>query len=69
MNILTGRRLNRRTFFAAQAHVFALPLLDAMIPARATAAAMRTPVRLGFFYFPERTDYGSAHARYGRCRL
>ena len=53
MNILARRHLNRRTFLRGAGACLALPLLDAMIPARASAAAAApSPVRLGFFYFP-----------------
>ena len=51
MNILTGKHLDRRTFLRGAGACLALPLLDAMVPARATAA-LHSPVRLGFFYFP-----------------
>jgi hypothetical protein len=47
---LTNRHLDRRTFLRGMGATVALPLLDAMIPARASAAA---PVpRLAFVYFP-----------------
>jgi hypothetical protein len=51
---LTRKHLPRRTFLKGAGATIALPLLDAMIPARTafaqTAAAPRT--RLGFVYFP-----------------
>jgi len=50
--ILTGKHLDRRTFLRGAGACLALPLLDAMVPVRATAAAVHSPVRLGFFYFP-----------------
>ena len=51
MNILTGKHLDRRTFLRGAGACLALPLLAAKVPARATAA-LHSPVRLGFFYFP-----------------
>ena len=51
---LTKKHLSRRTVLKGTGAAIALPLLDAMIPARTaladTAAAART--RLGFVYFP-----------------
>ncbi len=51
---ITRKHLPRRTVLKGAAATIALPLLDAMIPARTalaqTAAAQRT--RLGFVYFP-----------------
>jgi hypothetical protein len=48
------KHLNRRTFLRGVGAGLALPLLDAMVPARASAAAVKTvaPTRLGFVYVP-----------------
>ena len=51
---LTNRSLDRRTFLRGMGATVALPLLDAMIPARALLASSAvSPVpRLAFVYFP-----------------
>src|SRR5688500_9834829 len=43
--------ISRRTFLRGAGAAIALPLLDAMRPAKAAAAA-RPPVRSAFLYFP-----------------
>jgi len=51
---ITKKHLPRRTFLRGAGAMIALPLLDAMIPARtalAQTAAKATP-KLGFIYFP-----------------
>jgi len=51
---ITKKHLPRRTFLRGMGTAIALPLLDAMIPARtalAQTAANPTP-HLGFIYFP-----------------
>lgn len=48
--VITGKSIDRRTFLYGTGAAFALPLLDAMTPAFATAAAR--PTRLGFFQVP-----------------
>lgn len=53
--IITGKHLHRRTFLCGMGAAIALPLLDAMKPALATAAtsnAAKAPVRLAFAYIP-----------------
>ncbi len=53
--IITGKHLHRRTFLRGVGAAIALPLLDAMRPAlatAATAAASKAPVRLAFNYVP-----------------
>ena len=51
--IITGRALPRRTFLRGLGATVALPLLDAMVPAFASASAVAKPVRrLGFVYIP-----------------
>ena len=51
---LTRKHLNRRTFLRGMGAALSLPVLDAMIPASASAARLRTvaPIRLGFVYVP-----------------
>jgi len=54
MSFLTRKRLSRRTVLKGAGATIALPLLDAMIPARtafAQTVAQSSP-RLGFIYFP-----------------
>ena len=50
--IVTRKHLARRTFLRGVGTVIALPMLDAMIPAFATAAERKAPVRLVFGYVP-----------------
>ncbi|HYO82522.1 MAG TPA: DUF1552 domain-containing protein, partial [Bryobacteraceae bacterium] len=51
--IITGKHLNRRTFLRGAGAAVALPFLDAMKPALASAATTaKTPVRLAFVYIP-----------------
>ena len=50
--IVTRKRLPRRTFLRGAGTAIALPLLDAMMPAFATAAQQESPVRLVFAYVP-----------------
>jgi hypothetical protein len=47
-----NRCLDRRTFLRGMGASVALPLLDAMIPARALLASTRPVPRLAFVYFP-----------------
>ena len=52
---LPGKHLHRRTFLRGLGAAIALPMLDAMRPAlatAATAAATKPPVRLAFAYIP-----------------
>lgn len=51
---LTKRHLNRRTFLRGMGAALSLPVLDAMVPAAASAAQVQTvaPMRLGFVYVP-----------------
>src|SRR5687768_15569850 len=51
---LTKKHLDRRTFLRGMGATVALPLLDAMIPARTLLAltAARAVPRLAFVYFP-----------------
>ena len=48
--IITKLSLDRRTFLRGVGATVALPFLDAMVPALATAAT--PPMRLGFVYVP-----------------
>lgn len=52
MNILRNQALSRRTFLRGAGASLGLPLLEAMVPGRLTAAAPVTPKRVGFFYLP-----------------
>ncbi len=49
---LFKKHLDRRTFLRGMGAMVALPLLDAMLPARALLASMRPTQRLAFVYFP-----------------
>jgi hypothetical protein len=50
---MSNKSLDRRTFLRGMGATVALPLLDAMIPARALLASTARPVpRLAFVYFP-----------------
>jgi hypothetical protein len=48
--VITGKSVDRRTFLRGTGAAFALPLLDAMTPAFATAPAR--PIRMGFIQVP-----------------
>jgi hypothetical protein len=52
--IITGKHLSRRCFLRGAGAVIGLPLLDAMVPALASArpAKRQPPLRLGFVYVP-----------------
>src|SRR3954470_15261101 len=56
MNVLTGKHLNRRSLLKGVGAALALPMLDAMVPAGAsagtTAAASVPPLRMTFTYVP-----------------
>ena len=54
MHFITKKHLSRRTVLRGVGATIALPLLDAMIPARtALALTAATPqMRMGFIYFP-----------------
>jgi uncharacterized protein DUF1552 len=47
---VTKKALHRRTFLRGMGATMALPLLDAMVPAFATAASLKKTPRLGFIY-------------------
>jgi hypothetical protein len=49
---LFKKHLDRRTFLRSMGATVALPLLDAMLPARALLASVRPAQRLAFVYFP-----------------
>jgi len=56
--IVTKKAIPRRTLLQGIGATFALPLLDAMVPAFATAATAATPVRrLGIVYHPNGMIY------------
>jgi hypothetical protein len=50
--IITGKHLDRRMFLRGLGTAIALPMLDAMVPAFASAAETKAPVRLAFTYIP-----------------
>jgi hypothetical protein len=50
--IITHKHLPRRTFLRGLGATIALPMLDAMRPALARAAATKPPLRLAFTYVP-----------------
>jgi Protein of unknown function (DUF1552) len=54
--ILTRKALPRRTFLKGMGTAVALPFLDAMLPAAATAQTLRKPVRMAFVYVPNGID-------------
>ena len=55
--IVTGKALARRTFLRGAGAAVALPFLDSMIPAFATAATTpKPPVRMAFVYVPIGVD-------------
>lgn len=57
--IITGKHLPRRTFLKGLGVSLALPMLDAMTPAMASAAAKRAPTRLAFTYVPNGVTMGA----------
>ena len=52
MFLIFKKHLDRRTFLRGMGATVALPLLDAMIPARALLASTSPVPRLAFVYFP-----------------
>ncbi len=56
MNVLTGKHLHRRSLLKGMGAALALPMLDAMVPAGAsaatTSAASAPPLRMAFTYVP-----------------
>ena len=52
MNVITQTRLSRRAVLRGLGATIALPALDAMTPALATAPAKAAPLRLAFVYVP-----------------
>src|SRR4051794_3043089 len=55
MNVLTGKHVERRAFLRGLGVAISLPVLDAMTPALASAAAVeagQSPTRLAFTYIP-----------------
>lgn len=52
MTVLTRKHLPRRAFLRGIGAAIALPALDAMAPALASAAAAKAPTRLAFAYVP-----------------
>ena len=67
---VTKKHLTRRTVLRGAGTALALPLLDAMIPARtalAQTAAKPTP-HLGFIYFPHGAVHEPVDARRAKAR-
>ncbi|SPF32354.1 conserved exported hypothetical protein [Candidatus Sulfopaludibacter sp. SbA4] len=54
--MITRKALARRTFLRGMGTAVALPLLDAMVPAFASAAPGKPPVRMAFVYVPNGID-------------
>lgn len=54
---VTRKAISRRTMLQGVGTAIALPLLDAMVPAFATAAATKPAKRLGVFYHPNGVIY------------
>ena len=54
--MITRKALPRRTFLRGMGTAVALPFLDAMVPAFASAAPGKTPVRMAFVYVPNGID-------------
>ncbi len=52
MTVLTRKHLPRRAFLRGIGAAIALPALDAMVPALASAAVAKAPTRLAFAYVP-----------------
>jgi Protein of unknown function (DUF1552) len=52
MTVLTRKHLPRRAFLRGIGAAIALPALDAMVPALASATATKSPTRLAFAYVP-----------------
>jgi hypothetical protein len=52
MTVLTRKHLPRRAFLRGIGAAIALPALDAMVPAFASASATKAPTRLAFAYVP-----------------
>src|SRR5881296_821426 len=52
MNLVLKKRLARRTLLKGLGTAIALPMLDAMAPALATAATPKAPSRMAILYFP-----------------
>lgn len=53
MNLVTKKKLDRRTFLrGAAGAALALPMLDSMVPALGGATASKAPTRMAFVYFP-----------------
>lgn len=54
--IVTGKHVSRRTLLRGMGAAMALPVLDSMIPAFASAASKASPTRLVFVYVPNGID-------------
>jgi uncharacterized protein DUF1552 len=54
--MFTGKALPRRSFLRGMGSAVALPFLDAMVPAFASPAAGKPPLRMAFVYVPNGID-------------
>ena len=54
--MIMRKALPRRTFLRGMGTAVALPFMDAMVPAFASAAAQKPPVRMAFVYVPNGID-------------
>jgi len=54
--MITRKALARRTFLRGMGTAVALPFLDAMVPAFASPAQSKPPLRMGFVYVPNGID-------------
>src|ERR1700760_160025 len=54
--MITRKAIPRRSFLRGVGATVALPFLDSMVPAMATAEAAKAPVRMAFVYVPNGID-------------
>ena len=54
--MITRKAIGRRTMLRGMGASLALPFLDSMVPAMATAAQQKAPVRMGWVYVPNGMD-------------
>lgn len=62
--MITRKALPRRTFLRGLGTAVALPWLESMAPAMASAAASKPPVRMGFVYVPNGMDIRNWNINY-----
>ncbi len=61
--MITRKALPRRTFLRGMGTAIALPFLDSMVPAFATAAQGKPPLRMVFVYVPNGIDMRNWNGR------